>query len=158
MPGFRPVTISRGSFAFCRATVAIMLWLAVVLRSSPLVAVVLCLMILSALLKVRRAPLIVLYKYTIDRIWRSDGVVVDEIGIFVSHVTGSVFGALCLALLLFANPLIGWIVTAVFALLQTSAACGFCSALKLYNCWAGGTCCRFGRYAKKVREDARRSR
>lgn len=158
MPGFKPVTISKGSFAFCRAMVAIILWLAVVLRSIPLIAVVLGIMILSALLKVRRAPLIVLYKYTIDRIWRSDGVVVDEIGIFVSHVTGAVFGAICLALLLFTNSFVGWIVTAVFALLQTSAACGFCSALKLYNCWAGGTCCRFGKYAKKVRDNARQSR
>lgn len=156
MAGFRPVTISKGSFAFCRATVAALLWLAIIVRSVPLVAVVLGMMIVSALLRVRRAPLILLYKYTIDRIRPSDGVVVDEIGIFVSHVTGSIFGALCLAMLVFTKPLAGWIVTAAFAILQTSAACGFCSALKLYNCWAGGTCCRFGKYAKKIAGSAQR--
>lgn len=157
MPAFKPVTISKGSFAFCRATVAILLWFGIIFQSVLLVALVFAIMVASAALRVRRAPLIVLYERTVDRIRPSEGVVVDEIGIFVSHVTGAVFGALCLALLLFASPLVGWIVTAIFALLQTSAACGFCSALKLYNCMAGGNCCRIGKFAKKARDNARRS-
>lgn len=155
MAAFKPVTISKGSFAFCRATVAILLWLAIIFQSVLLVEVVLGIMLASAALKVRRAPLIVLYERTVDAIRPSEKIVVDEIGIFVSHVTGAVFGALCLALVLFSRPLVGWIVTAVFALLQTSAACGFCSALKLYNCMAGGNCCRVGKFAKKARDNAR---
>lgn len=151
---FHPATISKGSFAFCRITVASMLWLAVALRSVWLVGAVCILMLASAVLKVERAPLIVLYRLTVDRIRPSANTIVDQNGIFFSHVVGTVFGALCIFLLLAVSPVIGWIATAAFALLQTAAACGFCSALKLYTCMVSGNCCRFGSMVKKVKDHA----
>ena len=154
---FKPAIISKGSFAFCRIVVAGLLWLSILLQAKWLVAAVFFIMLLSAVFKVGKAPLILLYKYTVDRIKQSENVIVDEKGIFVSHVVGAIFSILCLALLYYANPIIAWFVTGLFAILQTSAACGFCSALKLYNCYVNGTCCRFGKFAKKVSDNARRA-
>ena len=154
---FKPATISKGSFAFCRVVVAGLLWLSIVLQIKWLVGLVFLIMLFSALLKVEKAPLILLYAYTVDKIHRSENVIVDERGIFVSHVVGAIFAALCLGLLYFAHPIMAWITTGVFALLQTSAACGFCSALKLYTCMTNGNCCRIGRFAKKATDSARHS-
>lgn len=153
MAKFKPATISKGSFAFCRTTIAILLWVSIIFQIKWLVAVVFVIMLLSAILKVGKAPLILLYKYTVDKIQPSDNIIVDEIGIYVSHLVGAIFAGICLFLLYFSNNLAGWIVTGVFTVLQTSAACGFCSALKLYNCMVGGTCCRVGKFAKKVKDN-----
>lgn len=144
-----PATISKGSFAFCRIVIAGLLWLAILLQIKWLIGVVFIIMLCSAIFKVEKAPLILLYKYTVDKIHPSKNVIVDEKGIFVSHLVGTIFAAICLSILYFVNNLAGWIVTGVFAILQTSAACGFCSALKLYTCMTGGNCCRVGRFAKK---------
>lgn len=157
MAAFKPATISKGSFAFCRIVVAGLLWLSIILQIKWLVSVVFLIMLFSAILKVEKAPLILLYKYTVDRIKQSENTIVDEKGIYFSHVVGAVFSVICLVLLYFAHPVAAWIVTGLFAVLQTSAACGFCSALKLYTCMNNGTCCRVGKFAKKVKDNARYS-
>ncbi|MDP4133373.1 MAG: DUF4395 family protein [Bacillota bacterium] len=151
MAEFKPVTITRGSFAFCRATIAVLLWASIIFKANWLVVMVFLIMLFSAILKVAHAPLILLYKYTIDKIRPSENVIVDEKGIFVSHVVGAVFAALCIFLLYFERGIVSLIVTVMFAVLQTSAAFGFCSALKLYTCMSGGNCCRIGKFAKKVK-------
>jgi len=155
MAAFKPVVISKEGFVFCRVTIAALLWLAAALSNIWPIAITLLIMLLSAAFKVERAPLILLWKYTMERFLPGSPEVVDERGIFVSHVTGAAFAALCLGLLCF-SPMAGWIATVIFALLQTSAACGFCSALKLYTCLTGGNCCRFGRQAKKWKDKADR--
>ena len=157
MAAFKPATISKGSFAFCRIVVAGLLWLSIILQIKWLVGVVFVIMLFSAILKVKKAPLILLYKYTADKIKKSENVIVDEKGIFISHLVGAIFSLICLALLYFVNPIAAWIVTGLFAVLQTSAACGFCSALKLYTCMTSGNCCRVGKLAKKVKDNARHS-
>ncbi len=148
---FTPVTITTGSFAFCRYTVAVLVWLSLVLQNRLLLILVWAIMVLSWLLRVGRAPLIVLYRQTIDRIWPSSPVVVDEKGIRFAHAVGAAFSTLCLVVLYLGSPLAGWILTAVLAILKTSAALGFCSALKLYTCMQGGNCCRVGKLARRLR-------
>lgn len=157
MAQFNPVSISKGSFAFCRIVVAGLLWLSIILQIKWLVGVVFLIMLLSAILKVEKAPLILLYKYTVDKIKPSQNVIVDEKGIYFSHLVGAIFSIICLVLLYFANPIAAWIVTGLFAILQSSAACGFCSALKLYTCMTSGNCCRVGKLARKVKDNARRT-
>ena len=153
MPGIKPVTVSRSGFAFCRFMVAALLWLAVLLwHIAPIVAV-LFIMLFSALLRVQRAPLIVLWKYTAQGFFPEVNEIVDENGLLFSHIVATVFAALSLVLVAIV-PLVGWIFTAAFALLQSVAACGFCSALKLYTCFTGGTCCRVGKAARKLSEHA----
>lgn len=158
MASFKPVAISKGSFAFCRATVAVLLWASLVFHSDLLVVLVFFIMLFSAILKVSKAPLILLYKYTFDKIKPSETLIVDEKGIFFSHVVGAVFAFLCICLSYFAKGTVSVVVTVLFAILQTSAAFGFCSALKLYTCMNGGNCCRFGRFAKKVKKRRENSR
>jgi hypothetical protein len=153
MTHFKPVTISNGSFAFCRIMVAVLLWVSVAFQIEWVVGLVFLIMLLSAILRVERAPLILLYKFVFDRIKQSATVIVDERGVYVSHLAGAAFSLICLVLLYFSNPTAAWIVTGAFAFLQTLAAFGFCSALKLYTCMAGGNCCRFGALAKKVKDD-----
>jgi hypothetical protein len=152
MARFKPATISKGSFAFCRIVVAGLLWLSIILQLKLLVGIVFLIMLFSAIFKVEKAPLILLYKYTVDKIKPSENIIVDEKGIFVSHLVGAIFSVVCLILLYLVHPIAAWIVTGVFAILQTSAACGFCSALKLYTCMTGGNCCRVGRFAKNVKD------
>ncbi len=154
MAQFKPATISKGGFGFCRIVVAGLLWVAVVFRLELPVLAVFLIMLLSAIFKVEKAPLILLYKYTVEKIKPGKRVIVDEKGIYISHLVGALFSIICLLLLHFANPIIAWIVTGIFAILQTSAACGFCSALKLYTCMTSGNCCRVGKFVKRVKENA----
>jgi hypothetical protein len=151
---FKPAMITRDSFAFCRATIAILIWLSLILQVKWLLLVVFAVMLISAVTKVEKAPLILAYRHTVDRIAPSPSIMVDERGIYVSHVTGAVFALLCIGLLYLSGSLAGWVVTVLFAILQTSAAFGFCSALKLYNCINGGTCCRVGKVVKKGQNHA----
>ena len=155
MARFKPAIISKGSFAFCRIVIAALLWISVIFQLKWLVGSVFLIMLISAILKVEKAPLILLFKYTADKFIKSEHIIVDEKGIFVSHLTGTIFSVICLILLYTANPVAAWILTGLFAILQTSAACGFCSALKLYSCMTSGNCCRVGRFAKKVKDNAR---
>ncbi|MGL5439491.1 MAG: DUF4395 family protein [Filifactoraceae bacterium] len=152
MAQFKPATISKGGFAFCRIVVAGLLWLSILLQLKWLVIIVFLIMLFSAILKVEKAPLILLYKYTIDKIINSENVIVDEKGIFVSHLVGAIFSLICVVLLYFGNSVTAWIISGLFAILQTSAAFGFCSALKLYTCMTSGNCCRVGKFAKKVKD------
>jgi uncharacterized membrane protein len=96
MAEFRPVTITEGSFAFCRYTVAVLLWLSILLQLKELVIAVFVIMALSVWLKVRRAPLIVLYRQTVDRIFPSRQVTVDEKGIRFAHMVGAVVSLMCI--------------------------------------------------------------
>ncbi len=154
MGQFRPVSISRGGFAFCRFVIAALVWLSIILKSTELLIVVFFIMALSTIFKVEKAPLVMIYKYTIERFIKSDKVIVDEKGIFLSHLIGSIFTVLCILLQYYGNSTVALCVTLAFAVLQTSAAFGFCSVLKLYNCMNNGTCCRVGKFAKKVRDNA----
>lgn len=151
MAEFKPVTITKGSFAFCRYTVAVLLWLSLILQRKELVVAVFVIMVLSVLLKVRRAPLIVLYHQTIDRIFPSKPVTVDEKGIRFAHEVGAVFSLMCLVTLYWGRPIAGWILTALLAILKTSSALGYCSALKIYECMNAGTCCRVGKLVQKLK-------
>lgn len=149
MAEFKAVTISKGSFAFCRYTIAILLWSSILFQMKELVIACFLLLTLSYILKVQKAPLVVLYDVTIEKIMPSDKELVDEKGIRFAHLVGAVFSGIGCLLLYFVNPIAGWIFTALLAILKSSAAFGFCSALKLYSCMTGGNCCRVGRLMRR---------
>ena len=77
MREFIPVTISKGAFAFCRYTIAVMLWTALLFQIKSLVAVSFVILLLSYILKVQRAPLVFLYTISIDKIVPSYKELVD---------------------------------------------------------------------------------
>jgi hypothetical protein len=146
----KPVSVSKGAYAFCRYIIALMLWCALLFRSKGFVLAVFIILFLSVLLKVRRAPLIVLYAYSIDKLFPSGVVILDEKGIRFAHTVGTVVSFICVILLYFLSPTAGWILAILLTLLQTSAAFGFCSALKVYQCVTGsGSCCKAGKFVRR---------
>lgn len=146
----KPVSVSKGAYAFCRSILAILLWCAVLFSSKGFVLAVFIILFLSVILKVRRAPLIVLYTYSVDKLFPSGTVILDEKGIRFAHTFGMVVSFFCVILLYFLSPIGGWILTILLALLQTSAAFGYCSALKVYQCVTGaGDCCKAGKFVRK---------
>lgn len=153
MKGYKPVEISVGSFGFCKYSVAFLLWIALILQSKVLVLVFFIIMVTSALLKVRNAPLVFLYSHTADKIIQSKQAILDENAVWFAHTVGAVVSGTALVFLYCLHPLTGWIVTGVLAILKTSGALGFCGAMKLYGCLnnPNGTCCRAGRKIRNSR-------
>lgn len=152
MSEYKPVAISKGAFAFCRYSIAIMIWCALLFQAKGFVVGAFVILLFSYILKVQRAPLVFLYTVTIDKIIPSSKELVDEKGIRFAHLVGTIFSGLCCLFLFYIHPLTGWILTFLLAILKTSAAFGFCSALKLYTCMTGGNCCRVGRKIRRNKD------
>ena len=151
MASIRPVSIPTGAYAFCRITTAGLAWLAVFTGQVGFLWVDFLLLLASALLGVGRAPLIVAYAQTADRIFRSKPVVVDEKAIRFAHSVGAAISGIALVLFGLGVPIAGWVVTVFLGVLWTSAAFGYCSAVKLYQCTTEtGTCCGVGRTVRRV--------
>lgn len=143
MKTYKPVAVPRAAFIFCRYTVAILIWLSLILRSEPILFAVFIILLLSAILKIRKAPMIWLYSHTINLIMKSKDEILNEHAMRFAHTMGSTLAAVCILLLTFAGERVGWIAVGVFAILKTVSALGFCPASKLYECTTGGTCCAF---------------
>jgi len=137
------VKVPRAAFAFCRYTVMVLLWAAFLLRFRELVPAVVVILALSALLGIRRAPLVALYTHTVHRLWPSAEEQVDRCGLRFAHILGTLLGVVCVALLYAVGGRVGWGAVFVFAVLKTISAAGLCPASKLYSCMAGGQCCAF---------------
>lgn len=134
------VVVQRNAFVFCRYGVAVLVWAALLLRSVPLLVAVFAILALSAALKVQRAPMVWLYSETLGRALPSEEVVLDARAMRAAHTAGALMALLCLAAL-GVNATAGWLFVAVFAVLKTASALGFCPAYKLYGCLAAGGCC-----------------
>lgn len=151
MKEYRPVEISSSAFNFCKYGIASLLWLSIIVQSKLLVIIVFAILVLSALLKVRRAPLVLLYTFTVEKLIKSKRIILDEKAVRFAHIVGAVFSGAAILFLYFINPLAGWIITGILALLKTSGAMGYCGAMKLYSCLnnPNGQCCRVGKRVKK---------
>lgn len=127
------------AFRFCKITVTLLVWLAFAFHSLSLLVIVFLILGLSALLKIQRAPLIVLYSITIERIIPSRMKEVHETGLRFAHSLGTVLAAICIALtLLF--PTVGWWYVLAFAVLKTVSMLGLCPGEAMYSCYAEGSC------------------
>lgn len=139
----KPVSVSNGSFIFCRYTLALLLWLAFILHIKFLVVVAFTIFFLSAVFKVGRAPLILLYFYTLNLFLKTKPVLLDENAMRLVHTLGAIFTFIAIALLYFVSEKAGWVFLFFLALLKTASALGYCPANKLYSCMlSGGSCCR----------------
>lgn len=144
MVTFKPVAVSRGGYAFCRWFVAGLIWFSLFMRWPFGLFLVLLILASSALLKIKRAPLVNLYSHTIDYLWPSGNVILDEKAMRFAHTLGTFLAFLALILVYFV-PIIGWMFTVFFALAKTAGAMGYCAAQKLYGCVTSGenkTCCK----------------
>ncbi|HEY8890978.1 MAG TPA: DUF4395 family protein [Clostridium sp.] len=147
MKEYRPVLVPHAAFNFCKYIMATIFWLSLIFQNKLLVVVGFFILLLSALLKVKNAPLVFIYTYTIDKIFPSKSEILDEKAVCFAHIVGTIVSGIALLFLYFIHPLTGWILTGVLAVLKTSASFGFCGAMKLYTCLnnPNGQCCRVGK-------------
>lgn len=151
MKGYKPIRISSNSFNFCKFTIAILLWTALIFQLKILLFLCFVILLLSAIFRVEKAPLVFLYRHTIEKIFPSKEIIIDENGVFFAHIIGTIFAGISLFVIVFINSLAGWIIVGVLAVLKTSGAFGRCGAMKLYDCMnnPNGKCCRVGKKIKK---------
>lgn len=144
------VCVPKNAFKFCSFTMLLLFLTALILKLKVLVLIGLGLLIASALLRIERAPMIVLYKWTLGKVMKSEDEYFDEHAILFAHVFAAVLAALAAGLLYFVNDFAGWSVVFVLVLAKTSAFYGYCGAAKLYGCLnnENGNCCNFGKKLK----------
>lgn len=144
---YSPISISRGGFAFCRWSMAAIMWTAALLRLEWLVAAGAVIMAINALVTVRYAPLVMLYTHTVDRLHSFGEAVVDMSGLRFAHVVAM----FAMALPLVAMHVLGagaqemcWRVLLFVAGFKTLGALGMCPVSRWYTCLVSkGNCCSF---------------
>ena len=145
--------VPKKAFAFCRFMICILFWVSSILLFFGIkwmIFIPFIIMLLSAILTVKRAPLILLYKLLFDRNGKGETDVLNVNSIRFSHYVGAVFSLIVILFLyLFRINLVAYIFIGILTFLQTIAAFGYCSAQKLYECLIlGNNCCNLG---KKLR-------
>jgi hypothetical protein len=142
------VSISNGAFGFCRYGVMILAWLVIIFRLKWLMIIIFAILFLSYLFKVKRAPMILVYTYTINKIFPSKEKILDENAMRFAHGLGSIISFFAV-LFLYLNEPTGYVFAWIFAIVKTISAIGFCPASKAYSCMTSGTCCAFARKFNK---------
>jgi len=145
MTKYKPVSVSKAGFAFCRYTIAILVWVSFLFHIKWLLVLVFLLLAASALLKIQKAPMILLYKYTVGKVIKSQDEILNENAMKFAHTMGTVLSLICLIFLYLINVKVGWILVFVFAILKTISAFGMCPASKLYECMGNKSCCAFAK-------------
>lgn len=132
--------VQRNAFIFCRYSVAALVWIALLLQNVWVLLAVFVILALSALLTVRWAPMILLWKWTLARIFPSEEEILDIKGMRFAHGLGAMMALIGLSLVWHGNPFAWWFV-GLFAILKTTSALGWCPAYKVWGCLAEGGCC-----------------
>jgi hypothetical protein len=143
MKKYKPVSVPQAAFVFCRYSVALLVWMSLILQSKPTMVLVFIILLLSAVFKVQKAPMILLYSYTINKLIKSKDEILNEHAMRFAHTVGAFFSFVCLVLLYFVGGITGWTSVFLFALLKTVSALGFCPASKLFECANNDSCCAF---------------
>ncbi|HEY3329194.1 MAG TPA: DUF4395 family protein [Capsulimonadaceae bacterium] len=149
------VAIHKGSFAFCRYSLAALSWLALALQSRPVVVVAAVVMLVSAAVGIERAPMIALWNATGERLRRTPLEALDERAMRFAHSFGFALFTVDAALLAFpATVTAGWVLLAFISVAKTMGALGFCAASKMYTCATNdsGNCCRFWKWRQGLRK------
>jgi len=66
-----------------------------------------------------------------------------------AHGLGTIFSLIIVLFLYFIHLKTGWILVAIFAILKTISAFGYCPASKIYSCMKKGGCCSISRKLNK---------
>ena len=143
--------IESAGFLFCRIGVMILVWLAFILKLKWLVLLSFLILLFSAILTVKYAPMVLLWRYKLGLLFKGRTEVLHVKAMRFAHSAGTVLSGVCVLLLYLGFEKAGWILTFIFAILKTISAIGFCPASKLYTCMSNGTCCAFSRKVKEIR-------
>jgi hypothetical protein len=141
---YYPVTILSDAFIFCRYSVALLLWIALIFNQISILWLTLIIFIFSAFLGIARAPMIVLYTSTFGKLFSNrPKIVVDVHDIRFVHTLAASINAIILVLFLFGFQFAARSLLVIFVLLKSASAIGYCPASKLRKCvlGEGGTCC-----------------
>lgn len=146
------VSVPKNAFKFCSASMLLIFFAALIFQNKALVLAGLAVLLASVVLRLERAPFIVLYQLTLGKVRPSEKVYFDEHAILFAHGFAAVLAALASALLYYVNEPIGWGVVFILILAKTSAFYGYCGAAKLYSCLNSdnSNCCRFGSKVKST--------
>jgi hypothetical protein len=131
--------IPKNAFRFCRITMTVIAWLSFILKSKELILLAFLLLLFSAILKIKRAPLVFLYANTVEKVFASKKVDLDEKGIRFAHTLGSVLSGMAVVMV-YAGARFAWWWVFAFAVLKTTSMFGLCPGEKLYKCMKGGCC------------------
>ena len=101
-------SVKSAEFAFCRYFVALLVWSAIIFSSKELVLAVFVILLLSAILTVKRAPMILIWRYTFGLLFKSKEEVLNVKAMRFAHSLGSIISGICVVLLYFGNPSVGW--------------------------------------------------
>lgn len=137
-------TVPKNAIRFCKLTIALLIWYSFAFREDLTLMIVFALLLLSALLKISRAPLILLYSWTAERIFPGPVAEVEESAMRFAHFLGTFLSLVCL-LTIFTLPSAGWWIVLGFAILKTISTLGFCPGEAIYSCYKDGTCSLHGK-------------
>jgi hypothetical protein len=141
------VTVPRPAFACCRWTLTGLLWLALLGRQPWLLGLAVAILAVSAVVRVDRSPLVLLYRWTLGRLFPPTRFAcLDVAAMRFAHGMGACLGAGVLLAVL-RSPRAGWPALGAFCLLKSVSALGFCPASKLFTCLRKGGCCAWTRGA-----------
>jgi len=135
------ISVKKSEFAFCRYFVAALVWLAIIFASKTIIVIVFVILLLSAILTIKYAPMILLWRYTFGLVFKSTDEVLNVKAMRFAHSLGTIITGVCLLFLYFGNPAIGWGLVWFLAIMKTISAFGFCPASKVYVCMSNGGCC-----------------
>ncbi|MCP4024362.1 MAG: DUF4395 domain-containing protein [Desulfobacteraceae bacterium] len=146
---YQPVSISKGSFAFCRWSLTAIVWAGFLFQSKALIALSFFLLLFSAILTIKYAPLIQLFTLLEHLLsFPKQIIMLDKKSMRFAHGLGSILSGLCL-ILLYLDFKFAWECVLVFAIMKSISAFGICPAEKLYNCIHDNNCCSFIRRRQK---------
>lgn len=147
----KPIQIPKSAFAFCRYTVAILLWIAFLTTTKHITVFTFLIFFFSAILKIKNAPLIWLYTNTINKLSPSKEELLDEKAMQFIHTLATIFNAIILLFLYSPMEKIGYSLLFIFCILKTLSSFGFCPAGKLHSCLISqsSSCCSFLKKNKK---------
>jgi hypothetical protein len=139
----QPVTISNNSFIFCRWSLCILVWLGFLFKINMLIYLSFFLLLFSAILSVKHAPLIrffSLFEYLFN--FKKKMIMLDKKGMRFAHSLGALISGFC-SFLLYIDFKFAWSCVFMFAIIKSISAFGICPGEKLYNCINDDKCCTF---------------
>ena len=85
--------VQRNAFVFCRYSLAVLVWVALLFQSAWVLGAVFVILALSAALKVQNSPMVRLYTSTFGRVVPSEEVILGVNAMRFAHTSGAVLGA-----------------------------------------------------------------
>jgi hypothetical protein len=128
-----PSSIPKKALLFCKITVLLILILALALRIKLLAIVAFLIFLFSAILGIKKAPLIALYQSTLAKVMKSKEELVYVPELRFAHILGSIISFISILYLYFIDEQIGWIILFIMAVLKIGDCFGFCLSAKLYK-------------------------